>query len=695
MEENPKLIIEQRASSFVDSKYIESRDARKTTECIWLDSFRAHRGLHSPEASGRIKAMKEKNPAASTIFVKITKTKVQAAYGQMLEVLFAGNKFPIGVEPTPIPEGVADKVRIVDQSTTALNSDTDVYGYEGDGRVVAPGETHQSLLNGLYDRLKGVIGNKQVEEGPALDPSHIQLHPAEEDAKELEKQMHDQLAESDAEFGLRRTVFEQCLYGSGIYKGPMNYNKVQHKFEQSQANGPIEYTPQVKRVPKFNHVSCWNFYPDPQAARLEDAEYVIERHIMSKNKIRDLVNMPFFDKEALIDILNEEEPTYAREYWEDNLTDTAGDKGKHRYQVLEYWGYLDKQLAKDLEIDFDEANVLDSVQVNIWTCNGRVLRAVANPFTPSRIPYCLAPYEEQPHQLWGIGIPENMSDTQAIINGHMRMAIDNLRYSGNMIFEINRNFLAPGQDLTMYPGKVIEMQAGAPGQSIHGITFPNTAPSNIQMMDKAMQLADQQTGIPSFSHGQTGVSGVGRTASGISMLMSAAALNIKTVIRNLDHYLLRPLGKSLFYWNMQFNSENIRIRGDMDIVARGTSSLMQKEVRTQRLLSFLQIAGQDPMTNRKYILAEIAESMDLDKEKVINSNEEAILYASLLQGNQNVTAQQGISQGPDGTNGQQGIGSPQQAMGTPEGSGITGNGNGNIGTGAVQNPGEDSFSGNA
>ncbi len=122
---------------------------------------------------------------------------------------------------------------------------------------------------------------------------------------------------------------------------------------------------------------------------------------------------------------------------------------------------------------------------------------------------------------------------------------------------------------------------------------------------------------------------------------------------------------------------------------------MQKEVRTQRLLSFLQIAGQDPMTNRKYILSEIAESMDLDKEKVINSNEEALLYASLLQGNQNVTTQQGISQGPDGTNGQQGIGGSQQAMGTPEGSGITGNGNGNIGTGAVQNPGEDSFSGNA
>ena len=51
------------------------------------------------------------------------------------------------------------------------------------------------------------------------------------------------------------------------------------------------------------------------------------------------------------------------------------------------------------------------------------------------------------------------------------------------------------------------------------------------------------TGLPSFAHGQTGVSGVGRTASGISMLMNAAGGSIKTVIKNVDDYLLRPLGE--------------------------------------------------------------------------------------------------------------------------------------------------------
>ena len=54
-------------------------------------------------------------------------------------------------------------------------------------------------------------------------------------------------------------------------------------------------------------------------------------------------------------------------------------------------------------------------------------------------------------------------------------------------------------------------------------------------------------------YGQTGVSGVGRTASGISMLMSAANGSIRNVIKNVDDYMLKPLGKAFFNFNMQFD----------------------------------------------------------------------------------------------------------------------------------------------
>ena len=101
----------------------------------------------------------------------------------------------------------------------------------------------------------------------------------------------------------------------------------------------------------------------------------------------------------------------------------------------------------------------------------------------------------------------------------------------------------------------------------------------MRLFDKARQLTDEATGLPSFSHGQTGVTGVGRTASGISMLMNAASGIVKTFIKNVYYYLLAPLGKGMFRFNIQFDYDP-KIKGDLEVKARGTESLMANEVRS-------------------------------------------------------------------------------------------------------------------
>ena len=62
-------------------------------------------------------------------------------------------------------------------------------------------------------------------------------------------------------------------------------------------------------------------------------------------------------------------------------------------------------------------------------CGGKVLRCVLNPLTPTRLPYFVLPYETNPYQIWGVGVAENMEDAQLLMNGHVRMAIDNLSVS--------------------------------------------------------------------------------------------------------------------------------------------------------------------------------------------------------------------------------------------------------------------------
>ena len=89
----------------VKARFIKSEDARLFDESRWLRSYRNYRGIYGSDMSF---TEKEK----SRVFVKITKTKVLAAFGQLIEVLFSSGSFPIGVEPTPIPDGIAEYARV-------------------------------------------------------------------------------------------------------------------------------------------------------------------------------------------------------------------------------------------------------------------------------------------------------------------------------------------------------------------------------------------------------------------------------------------------------------------------------------------------------------------------------------------------------------------------------------------------------
>jgi len=652
---------------FVIDRYKRSEDYRYQDEQRWLKAYKNYRGLYSSDVQFT-------EAEKSRVFIKVTKTKTLAAYGQIVDVLFANQKFPLSVEPTELPEGVVGDVSFDPNEPDQVREMQSPYGYAGDGNDLPPGATEISLLDKL-----GSLENKlepvqdKLKEGVGTTPSAVTFSPAMVAAKHMQKKIHDQLEESGASKHLRSSAFEMSLFGTGIMKGPFALDK-----EYPNWNDEGTYDPKFKTVPQINYVSVWNFYPDPDANNIDEAQYVVERHKMSRSQLRALKKRPYFRDTVIDEVINIGE-NYNKMYWEDDLSDYAPEHGVDRFEVLEYWGMVDTALIEEHGVEIPpELQEFDELQANIWICNGKLLRMVLNPFKPAKIPYMAAPYELNPYSFFGVGIAENMDDTQTLMNGFMRMAVDNAVLSGNLIVEVDETNLVPGQDLSLYPGKIFRRQGGAPGQAIFGTKFPNVSSENMMLFDKARVLADESTGFPSFAHGQTGVQGVGRTASGISMLMGAASGSIKTVIKNVDDYLLRPLGEGFFRFNMQFDFDP-KIKGDLEVRARGTESLMANEVRSQRLMQFLSIASSPalaPFAKFQYIIREIAKSMELDPDKVTNNMDEAALQAEIMKGFQ---AQQPEQEAPV---------AGADAMDT------SGAGGGNIGVGQAPVPNEQGFTGN-
>jgi hypothetical protein len=672
------------------ARFRDAESGRRLEEERWLRAYKNYRGMYDSSTQYR-------SNERSQVFIKITKTKVLAAYGQIVDILFANNKFPISVESTPMPMGIDEFAHL---SQIPLEEEEDILddpiGFEGDGKELLPGATEATYKpeSAELGGLEGMYEGANLASGPARI-GEPQIEPAAEAARIMEKCIQDQLLDTSAVTVLRHAIFECALLGTGVIKGPFNYNKTVHNWSVDEM-GNKTYEPVDRNVPRMEAVSCWDFYPDPSATSIDDAEYVIQRHRMNREQLRDLINRPHFDEEAISNVLSDG-PNYQERYFEASLHANEDDPtySSNRYEVYEYWGSLDSALAENFGMDMEEiSNDLDSIQVNVWMCAGEILRFVVNPFIPARIPFHSFPYELNPYQLFGVGVAENMEDSQMLMNGHMRMAIDNLALAGHLVFDIDETQLVPGQSYDVYPGKVFRRQSGVTGTAVNAIKFPSTAAENIQMYDKARQLSDEQTGIPSIVHGQTGVTGTGRTAAGLSMLMSSAGLSVKTVIKNIDDFLLKPLGEAFFQWNMQFNDETPEKIGDLEIKPKGTSAVIQKEVRTQRLTALLQTVSNPmlaPFIKIPNLIRELAISQDIDPDALVNDINDAAIFAEVLRGlNERTTGEAAPAAGqqPAGMGGAGGL--PQGVGGAPQDTA----GGGGIGVGNAPSAGEAGFTGN-
>ena len=362
---------------FIQDRYKRAEDYRYQDEQRWLKAYRNYRGLYGPDVQFT-------ESEKSRVFIKVTKTKTLAAYGQIVDVLFANNRFPLSVEPTELPEGVVADVHFDPKEPEQLRGDTALsspYGFAGDGNDLPAGATEKSLqerLGPLSEKLSEIEG---LKEGTGKTPTAITFSPAMIAAKKMQKKIHDQLEESSASKHLRNSAFEMALFGTGVMKGPFAIDK-----EYANWGEDGDYDPVFKTMPQVSHVSVWNFYPDPDANNMDEAQYVIERHKMSRSQLRNLKKRPMF-RDNVIDEVIQLGENYNKEYWEDDLSDYAPEHGVERFDVLEYWGMVDTDMLEEAEVNIpDELKTFDELQANVWICNGKLIRMVLNPFKPAKIP---------------------------------------------------------------------------------------------------------------------------------------------------------------------------------------------------------------------------------------------------------------------------------------------------------------------
>ena len=636
--------------SMLKTKFAEYKDSRNDVEDDWIEDLRAFMGQYDPEVIAKIQEKGER----SQVYVGLTRTKVLAAYSRITDLLFQpGQKF-FSISATPIA-----KQPIVEQELTEKAALEIMQAAE----VIDPGLVN-NLIAARFAELK-----EELEKETEMRVDN------------MEEAILDQAIESNLEGKMKDAIMEQVIFGTGAMKtGTLRIDK-DHKWIKTDEGFNLVY--EESPSPEMEAVSIFDLYPDPYATSIDDMRNIFRRHIISRQDFVDLKDYPGFNND-LIDLCVEEYPDgnhYEEQHEKDrreiaNINDYETKTNK--FEIIEFWGSINGYDLLDAGVEFDDDDDLtQEYQANIWFTDNKIIKAQLNPLPGGIIPYFIFPYEKNPHAFWGTGVPRMMRDSQNTMNAATRIYLDNVALSSGPMVEVNTDIMASGEDPTeLYPWRVFLREGGDGNQPMVRFYQPQSnSPALVSVIELFRRFADETTALPSYTHGQT-QSSLNRTATGISILMSNANIVLKSVIKNIDDYLTKPMIRSLYDWNMTWNDDEM-VKSDMRIVARGSTALIQKEVQSQRLLQFLSLINNPmdaQMINREKLLVDIAKSLDIDPDEVIKSQEELMneqalqqAIAASQQGGQSPEVQNAEGMvGPDGRNG----------VPSPDGEGPIGNNGG-------------------
>jgi len=598
----------------LQSLFREYKDARSDIEDEWMQNFRQFLGQYDPDVLAKLTGSRSK------IFVGLTRTKVMSAFSRIVDLLFQSGQDFYSIEPTPIPE--LDPLEMAEITKEATKEVMEAAQVQSPSMVI-------DIINERRDELMDEVRD-EVRRRAKLA------------AAEMTVVVRDQLAEANAEQKIKEAIMEACIFGTGCVKGGTIRIERNKRWKRAYNNGAqvhaLTVTETVK--PDVESVSIFDIYPDPYATANDDLHGLFRRHVLTRRQFRDLRDLDGFDSAAIEQILEDSprgnyvEEDHERERREAaNLRLQAGPN--NRFEVLEYWGSINGADLIDADVELPkDAEESDEFDANVWICAGKVIRATLNPIPDGRIPYNCFPYERNPHQFWGTGVPRMMRDSQQTMNAATRIFIDNMAIASGPMVEVNTDYLEAGEDpRDLHPWKVFLRSGGDPNAPAVRFNQPVANANGLNsIIEMFRRFADETTSLPSYTHGDTAQS-LNKTATGMSILMGNANVALKSTLKNIDDFLIIPLIGALYHWNMEW-SDNEKAKGDLNVSARGSTSLIQREVRSQRLLQFLSLIN-NPMdaaiTKRRELLIEIAKSMDINPEEVLKSEKELMLEAQAQQ----------------------------------------------------------------
>jgi hypothetical protein len=425
-----------------------------------------------------------------------------------------------------------------------------------------------------------------------------QQEEAKEQANSLLLKIKDQLTEAGFTDVLAQAVRDFVTMPAVCIKAPAQKLAMVRKWE----NGRLTFSQQLVRG-----VECLDIgflFPAPGAfgVQQEHGDFVCELRRMTTTMLAELSVSPDYDSDEIMRLLAIR-PTGFRQMYAglpghlntglngSALSDISPLTASGDYDAIVHWGRVQGRLLEEFGVAVPDP--LRTYEAEIVVVDKCVIRAALNPDSSGRRPYHVTSFWPTPKSVWGTSPVMRMFDMQRAATSMFTSLIADAALAG-VHLELDPTLLHSSDKVSptsVRPRQVRIVKNTGTGNRARAYDIfqvqAQTAAFSAEI-ERLHAACYELCGVSRLSLGSSSGSGtVGRTAQGVAALLNQQSMPIRMATLNIEAHLIEPCVQSFVDWELQWAQPGA-YSGDVNVMARGLSSLLEQQGDIQELQQALQ-----------------------------------------------------------------------------------------------------------
>jgi len=470
-------------------------------------------------------------------------------------------------------------------------------------RIIAPA-LQQAIESSVAEMEEASFGR-----GKWFDIQDDMLDQDPSEAEYIRNLLQEDLEKTGCKDAICEIFLNGAIYGTGIGK-----IVVDQTIERSPSEVPIPGTLTTKRElveypsidVRIEPISPNEFLIDPSANSIDDALGVAHEVIKPRYHVIEGIRSGIYRDVPIDGDYQSTNFSYDPEIMSSDESDSV--------KITEYWGKVPKRFlkAKADKDDFEYNKSDELVEAVVTICNDEhILRVEENAFMMVDRPFISYQHDCVPNKFWGRGVAEKGYNCQKALDAEMRARIDSLAMTTTPMMAADATRLPRGVKFEIRPGKTI-LTNGSPREAIMPLDMGQTDQTTFMQVQSLQNMIQMGTGSA-----DTGGAG-GDTASGMSMMQSAAIKRQKRTLMNFQNTFLIPMINKSMWRKIQFDVNRYPVT-DYKFVPYSTMGIMAKELEMQQMVQMLQAVPKDSPAFNVILLATFQNSSMHNRDQIVNA----------------------------------------------------------------------------